>query len=467
MEILLKGGTVVSSQGCYEADVLISGEKITEIGQNIPAEGRKVVDVSGKLLFPGFIDTHTHFDLESATLTADDFATGSKAAIIGGTTTIVDFGTQNKGETLAQALDNWHKKADGKTSCDYGFHMSISEWNESVSKEMDDMTAAGVTSYKLYMAYDNLRVTDAEMYQILKRVKELNAIVGVHCENGDLVNEMVKDTVAKGLLEPKYHPVSRPPIVEAEAVKRYLAIAQVVDVPVNIVHLSSEEGYKEVLSAKARGQKLYVETCPQYLVMDDSSYETGVAGDQAPDEDAFAGAKFVMSPPLRKKSDNECLWQAIADNNITTISTDHCSFNYKGDKEMGREAFNKIPNGIPGVEHRPVIIYSYGVKGGRITIEQMCKTLAENPAKLFGMYPRKGVIAVGSDADIVVWSPDEKWTISSKNQHHNCDYTPYEGLEVCGKAIDVYLRGEKIVENSEIIKEKSGKYIFRDKSIYF
>lgn len=467
MDILLKGGTVVGSERCVKADVLISGEKIVRIGQDLSAENANVVDVSGKLLFPGFIDAHTHFDLETAVFTADNFETGSKAAIIGGTTCVVDFGTQNKGETLAQALKNWHDKADGKTSCDYGFHMSISEWNDDVLKEMDDMVKEGITSFKLYMAYDNLRVTDAEMYQILKKVRDIHGIVGTHCENGDLVNELIKDTVADGKLAPKYHPDSRPPIVEAEAIKRYLAIAQLADVPVNIVHLSTEEGYKEVTTAREKGQTVYVETCPQYLVMDESSYKTGVAGDQKPDPDEFAGAKFVMSPPLRKKTDNDCLWQAMADDKINTVSTDHCSFNYKGDKELGREAFNKIPNGIPGVEHRPVIIYSFGVKQGKITVEQMCKVLAENPAKLFGMYPQKGVISVGSDADIVVWSPDERWVISSKNQHHNCDYTPYEGLDVCGKAESVYLRGEKVVENGELIKEKLGKYIYRDKSIYF
>ncbi len=467
MDILLKGGTVVSSYGCRKADILVSGEKIAEIGDNLSADNRQVIDVSGKLLFPGFIDAHTHFDLETSVFTADNFETGSKAALCGGTTTVVDFSTQNRGETLAQALKNWHDKADGKTSCDYAFHMSVSEWNEKTEKEMDDMITEGITSFKLYMAYDNLRVSDAEMYEILKKVKELHGIVGTHCENGDLVNELIKDELAAGHTEPKYHPVSRPPIVEAEAIKRYLAVAELADVPVNIVHLSSEEGYKEVVRARENGQKVYVETCPQYLVLDDSSLETGVAGDLPPDTDKFAGAKFVFSPPMRKKSDSECLWQAIAEDKIDTISTDHCSFNYKGDKELGRSAFNKIPNGIPGVEHRPVIIYSYGVKQGRITVEQMCKLLSENIAKLFGMYPKKGVLAVGSDADIVVWSPDEQWTISKENQHHNCDYTPYEGMRVTGRAKDVFLRGTQVVKDGEIVKEKIGKYVYRNESIYF
>lgn len=455
MDILLKGGTVVSPLGSKNVDVRIKGETIVEIGENLNPFEAKIINVTGKLLFPGFIDTHTHFDLDAGDFfTADDFHTGTKAAIAGGTTTILDFTTQNKAESLKEALKNWHEKAEGNSSCDYSFHMSITDWNENSKKEIKDMTQAGVTSYKLYMAYDNLKVKDKEIYEILKAVKEEGGIVGVHCENGDLVNELIKEQKALGHFTPKAHPLSRPDDVEAEAIYRYLTIAKLADAAVNIVHLSTRKGYEVIKKAREEGQKVFVESCPQYFLMDDSKYDL-------PD---FESAKYVLSPPLRKKEDEDCLWKALSENMIDTIGTDHCSFNFIGQKERGRDDFSKIPNGIPGVEHRPVLMYTFGVVDKQITKEQMCAILSTNAAKLFGMYPQKGIIAEGSNADIVVWDTDYRGVITAKEQAQNVDYTPYEGVSVQGRAEYVLLRGNLVVEKGKVVKEQEGSYVYRGKS---
>lgn len=455
MNLLLKGGTIVSPESSIIADIRIQEGLITEIGKNLPSLDSTIMDVSGKLLFPGFIDTHTHFDLDAGDFfTADNFYTGTKAAIAGGTTTILDFTTQEKHQTLAEALQNWHKKAEGFSSCDYGFHMSITDWNEASRKEIKEMTKAGVTSYKLYMAYDNLKVDDGKIYEIIKAVKEEGGIIGVHCENGDLINELIKEQKEQGNLSPNAHPLSRPDDIEAEAISRLLTIAKLADAPINIVHLSTKKGYDIIKKAREEGQKVYIETCPQYLLLDDSYY----------DLKDFESAKYVLSPPLRKKDDQECLWKALEENQIDTMGTDHCSFNFIGHKDRGRNDFSKIPNGIPGAEHRPVLLYTYGVVENKITKEQMCAVLSTNPAKLFGMYPQKGVIKEGSQADIVVWDTDYKWLITSENQLQNVDYTPYEGFQVTGRAEHVFLRGNLVVTNGEVIQEKIGSYVQRGKS---
>lgn len=458
MDLILKGGTIVTSKQSYLADIRISDDKISAIGTNLDETGTKVIDITGNFVFPGFIDSHTHFDLDTGTTrTADDFMTGTKAAIVGGTTTILDFATQNKGETLVEALENWHKKADGVCSCDYGFHMAISDWNEQISSEIDKMVEEGVTSYKLYMAYDNLRVKDATVYEILKRIKEVGGIVGMHCENGDMINELIKEQKKAGNYSPSAHPLSRPSIVEAEAINRYLSLAYLAEAPVNIVHLSSKLGYDEAIKGRKRGQKVYIETCPQYLLLDDSCYQ----------KNDFEGAKYVFSPPARKLEDINCIWQALKEENIDTIGTDHCSFNFKGQKDFGIKDFSKIPNGIPGVEHRASLLYTYGVLENKITIEQMSKLLSENIAKLFGLFPRKGCLQVGSDADIVVWNPNYEGIISSDKQVQNVDYTPYEGMHIKGRSERVFLRGTEVVRDGRIMKEKEGQYLARKESIYF
>lgn len=451
MKQLLKNGTVVSGTGQTKLDILIEGEKIIQIGVNLSCEEAHIVDVSGKLLFPGFIDAHTHFDLEVCdTVTADDFYSGTKAAIIGGTTLIIDFATQNHGELLTQALENWHKKADGLSSCDYGFHMAISEWNPIISKEVDAMIAEGIPSFKLYMTYDNMYLNDEKIYDVLKRLKEVNGIVGVHCENRDIIKALTKEEKDKGHLSPAAHPYTRPAEVEAEAIQRLLTIAALVDVPVVIVHLSSALGYEEILAARRRGQKVYVETCPQYLLLDDEKYNLP----------EFENGKYMMSPPLRKKRDQEVLWKCLKEDNIDTVATDHCSFTME-QKKLGLTDFTKIPCGMPGVETRANLIYTYGVLQNKISLSQMCRLLSENPSKIYGVYPRKGCLAIGSDADIVVWDPEVTWTLTKETQVANVDYHPYEGVAVQGKAEAVFLRGHLVVSKGNIISEKVGTYIPR------
>lgn len=456
METVIRGGLIISSEDSHEADIRIRQEKIVEIGKNlVVSEDVRVVDAKGCYVFPGFIDTHTHFDLDAGTFrTADDFETGTIAAIAGGTTTILDFTTQEKGESLIEALDNWHKMAEGKCSCDYGFHMSVTDWNEEIKKQIPIMAKEGVTSYKLYMAYDNLRVSDGEIYDILKEVAKVQGIIGVHCENGELINKMTAELKEKGALGPFAHPKSRPPAIEAEAIYRLLTIAKMAGTPVNIVHVSSKAGFLVVKAARARGQKVYVESCPQYFILDESKYELP----------GFEGAKYVLSPPLRRQEDIDCLWQALQEGQIDTIGTDHCSFRFQGQKERGIHDFSKIPNGIPGVGQRPMLLFSYGVNTKRITKEQMCRVLSENPARLFGMYPQKGTIQVGSDADLVIWNPQKETVISADNQMEHVDYTPYEGIRIKGMPETVFLRGIPVYNEGRIVKPKQGKYLFRGKS---
>ncbi len=458
MKTLIKNGKVVTPQNSFFADLLLEDGKITAVEANLPEEGCQVYDASGCLLFPGFIDAHTHLDMDNGvTVTADNFYTGTRAAIAGGTTCLLDFATQDKGDTLQNALKVWHKKADGNSSCDYGFHMAITDWNSRTQAEIGEMVKAGVTSFKFYLAYDALRVTDGELYQALKRIGEVHGIAGVHCENGDLVNELIRENREQGNLSPKYHPLSRPDYVEAEAIARFCYIAEAANVPIHIVHLSTAAGLEEAKRARARGQKVYIESCPQYFTLDDHLYNLP----------GFEGAKYVCSPPLRSVQDQQALWNALGKGQIDSISTDHCSFCQKGQKELGLEDFSKIPNGMPGIEHRPVMMYTYGVAQGRMTENQMAGLLSENAARLFGMYPQKGTIAVGSDGDIVVWDPKAHWTISAKEMEQRVDYTPYEGVQVIGRPKAVFLRGKQVVEDGKVILEGQGTYIHRKESEYF
>lgn len=451
MKRLLKNGTLVSGKDCTKADLLIEDGRIAAVGTGLSCEGAQCTDVEGKLIFPGFIDAHTHFDLEASdTVTADDFTSGTEAAIAGGTTAVIDFATQNRGESLHQALENWHRKADGKASCDYGFHMAISDWNERTAKEMEELFQTGVTSFKLYMTYDNMAVNDGELYEVLKEAGRLGALVGVHCENGLLIKELVKEQKAAGRLGPMAHPLSRPAPVEEEAIQRLAVTAGLAGAPVMVVHLSTKSGYEQIAAARKRGQTVYAETCPQYLLMDDSLYS----------QQGFEGAKYVISPPLRKREDQECLWKALQNNEIQTVCTDHCSFTL-AQKAAGRADFTRIPNGMPGVEDRAALLYTYGVMKKRISLPQMCRLLSENQARLYGMYPRKGCIQPGSDADLVVWDPEYRGTISVKQQHYRADYAPFEGTEVAGRAFQVYLRGELAAENGQVLRKLLGEYVKR------
>ncbi len=453
MRKLFKGGTVINAGGQMLADVLVCGEKIEKIGENLSCEEAEIIDVSGKLLFPGFIDAHTHFDLDVCnTTTADDFYTGSRSALRGGTTMVIDFACPNKGESLQYGLDFWHKKAEGKSACDYGFHMTIDDWNEEIIAELPKMFEQGVSSFKMYMTYPAMMIGDEAMFKALRKMKELGGIAGVHCKNAGVIDALIAEKKEAGELSPASHPECRPAILEAEAISRLLKMAEVADVPVVIVHLSSEAGLREVEAARARGQKVYVETCPHYLLLEDSLYSL-------PD---FGGAKYVCAPPLRKDEDNDALWEALQNGAVQTIATDHCSFTLK-QKDAGRDDFTKIPGGMPGVETRGVLLYTYGVVNERISAERMVELLSEAPAKLYGVYPRKGCIAEGADADIVVYDPDGITKITAKNQVCAVDYAPYEGYEISGHIAQVWLRGTLAVNEGEILADRGGEFIPRGK----
>ena len=453
MSILIRNGTLLLPQGPLQADLRVEGGLIAQIGPQLPPGDSRILDAAGRLVFPGFIDTHTHFEMNKGTSreTADNWATGTRAALAGGTTCVLDFAEPRRGHSLTSALDAWHGRADGRSSCHYGFHMTIKDWDARIRAELRDMTAAGVTSYKVYLAYDNLKVTDAVAYKVLRAVAQEGGIVGCHCENGDLVNMGIRAMHAAGRFGPEAHPASRPAAVEAEAVGRWLAIGEMAGCPVNIVHLSTRRGLELVRAARGRGQACYVETCPQYLLLDESRY-------RLPE---FEGAKFTLSPPLRTAADQAALWEALAGGEADTIGTDHCSFDFHGPKQLGRADFAAIPNGIPGVEHRAVLLYTYGVAAGRISAHQMMRLLSENPARLFGMYPRKGALAVGSDGDITILDPAACGTITAGSQYQNVDYTPYEGMPVrCGVS-HVLLSGEEAVRDGRVILENQGKYVAR------
>ena len=455
MGIVLRGGTVVTAVDYYQADVRIEGEKVVALGSGLAQPQDQILNVKGCYLLPGGIDPHTHFDLPvGETVTADDFASGTKAAILGGTTTVIDFATQFKGETLAQAFATWQRKAAGKSYTDYSFHMAITDWSEEIAAEMPELAdKQGVTPFKLYMAYKNvLQVNDAVLLQALRQAKNEGLLISLHCENGDIVEVLINKALAQGQTAPSYHPVSRPPEAEEEATARAITLAEIAQAPLYIVHLTCEGALKAVAEAKRRGVQVYAETCPQYLVLDDSRYRL----------DGFEGAKYVISPPLRAAANQEALWHGLDTGLINTVATDHCSFNFKGQKEAGLADFSKIPNGMPGVENRMGLMYTYGVVPGKISLNRMVALTATEPAKLFGLFPRKGTIAPGSDADLVVWDPSINWVISTQAQAHNVDYTPYEGFPQIGKARHVFLRGRQVVANGQLATgHPGGNYLSR------
>ena len=455
MKYLFKNGTVVSGRGTRRADVLVEDEKILQVARGISDPLARTVDVTGKLLLPGFIDAHTHFDLDVCnTTTADDFDSGTRSAIRGGTTTVVDFACPNKGESLHYGLDLWHKKADGKCWCDYGFHMTIDDWNADIEREIDDMYAAGISSFKMYMTYPAMMIGDEAMYKALKKLKEKGGICGVHCENSGVINALIAEKRAAGATGVASHPETRPDYLEAEAVGRLLRIAQAVDIPVVIVHLTNAAALAEVHAARRRGQKVYVETCPQYLVLDDSVYYN---------EDYSRAARYVCAPPLRKSADCRALWAGLRRGEIQTVSTDHCSFTLE-QKEAGRGDFTRIPGGLPGVEARGELVYSFGVATRKISLAAMCRVLSENPAKLYGMFPRKGVIAPGADADIVVYDPRADHILRAEDMVSRAGYTPYEGFVTRGSIAQVWLRGRLMVEDGQVVGDRMGQYILRGKN---
>jgi len=448
MTTLIKNGRVITAEQDYIADIFIEKEKITTIGNNLKVNADTVIDAKNKYVIPGGIDVHTHLDMPfGGTTSSDNFETGTKAAAFGGTTSLVDFAIQPKGGSLHEGFDTWMAKAEGKATIDYSFHMIITDLPDKRLSEMDDLVKEGITSFKLFLAYPGvLMVDDATIYKAMLQTKKNGGLVCMHAENGMTIDIIVKQMVAEKKLAPKYHAISRPAAAEGEATNRAIALAEMAGTPVYIVHLTCNDALIKVSDARDRGLPAYAETCTQYLYlsMDDIS------------KPGFEGAKYVFSPPVREKWHQEKLWAGLQQNDLQVVSTDHCPFNFKGQKELGKNDFTKIPNGGPGIENRVQLLYDGGVNEGRISLNRWIELISTAPAKLFGMYPRKGTIAVGSDADIVIWDPEKKLTISAKTHHMNVDYSMFEGKKIKGNAETVLSRGEVIVKDNKF-KGKAGR----------
>ena len=457
MSLLIKNGRVITAVDDYKGDIFIENDQVNLIGKNLDVKADRVIDAQDKYVIPGGIDPHTHLDMPFAgTVSADDFETGTRAAAHGGTTTLIDFAIQTKGRSTLEALETWHKKAEGKTAIDYGFHMIITDLEDDRVPEMRKLADEGVTSYKLFMAYPGvLYADDATLFRAMRKAGEDGTVICMHAENGIVIDEIVKSALAEGKTGPKWHALTRPTRMEAEGVHRSIAIAEVADVPVYIVHLSSADALEQVVLARDRGAHVFAETCPQYLFLDHSYYE----------QEGFEGAKYVMTPPLREKWNQKELWRGLQMGDLMSISTDHCPFCFKEQKEMGINDFSKIPNGGPGVENRMSLVFNGGVVEGRISLNRFVELTSTASAKMFGLFPKKGTIAVGSDADIVIFNPDRKETISVNNSvthHMNVDYNAYEGFEVTGVSETVISRGKIIVENCEYLGKKGdGQFLKR------
>ena len=456
MKTLIKNGTIVTAVDQYRGDVLIEGEKIAVIGMSldIPAENvDAVIDATGKYVLPGGIDVHTHLDMPFGGATsADDFETGTIAAAYGGTTSVVDFAIQYKGQTLHHAWETWMKKAERKAVIDYGFHMIMTDLNDGTEAEMDALVRQGITSFKLFMAYRGVfMLDDGSIFKALLRTGQNGGTICMHAENGDVIDVLVQRALAAGHTAPKYHALTRPARAEAEATHRAIALAEIADVPVYIVHLSSAEALEMVSEARDRGLPAFAETCPQYLFLSNDNYE----------EPDFGGSKYVMSPPLREKTKQDQLWRGLAFDDLQCISTDHCPFCMK-EKRLGESDFSKIPNGAPGIETRMSLVYDGGVRPGRISLNRFVELTSTSPAKIFGLFPRKGTIAPGSDADIVVFDPNRTITLSAKTLHMNVDYNPYEGRQVTGATDTVLSRGRLVIENGRFVgRPGSGEFLKR------
>ena len=455
MSTLIKNGRIITAEQDYVADIFIEKEKITTIGNNLKFNADTVIDAKNKYAIPGGIDVHTHLDMPfGGTTSSDNFETGTKAAAFGGTTSLIDFAIQPKGGSLREGFETWMAKAEGKATIDYSFHMIITDLPDKRLTEMDELVKEGITSFKLFLAYPGvLMVDDATIYKAMLQTKKNGGLVCMHAENGMAIDIIVKQMVAEKKLAPKYHALSRPAAAEGESTNRAIALAEMAGTPVYIVHLTCNDALTKISEARDRGLPAYAETCPQYLYlsMDDIS------------KPGFEGAKYVFSPPVREKWHHEKLWAGLQQNDLQVVSTDHCPFNYKGQKELGKGNFTKIPNGGPGIENRVQLLYDGGVNEGRISLNRWVELISTAPAKLFGMYPRKGTIAAGSDADIVIWDPEKKHTISAKTHHMNVDYSMFEGKKIKGNAETVLSRGEVIIKDNKFIgKTGRGKFVKRD-----
>lgn len=454
MSLLIKNGQIVTATDNYIADIFIEGETIAAIGKNLSIKADKEIDAKGLLVMPGGIDPHVHLDMPfMGTFSSDSYETGTRAALYGGTTMVIDFILQKQGNSLHAALAEWKGRSDNNCVGDYSFHMAVTDFNDETKKEIKDfIEKEGIVSFKTFMAYKGaLMIDDRQMIGLMEEVKKNGGLINVHATNGDMIDYLIAKHRAEGKLSPLYHYLSQPEVTEAEAAERFVDMANYTGCPGYIVHLTCEGALNAVRNATKRNQKMFVETCIQYLIIDASLYER---------ED---GAKWVMSPPLREKKDQATLWAGINQGLVQVVATDHCPFKWE-QKLMGKDDFSKIPNGHPAIENRMELLFSEGVAKGKITLNKYVEVASTNAAKIFGMFPRKGTIAVGSDADIVIFDPKEKHTISAKTHHMNVDYSGYEGWELTGKVKKVILRGTVAIENNKCLVDKGyGQFIKRNK----
>lgn len=454
MKTLIQNGTIVTASETFQADVLIEDEIISAVGRNLDPSGATVIDAAGKHLLPGGIDVHTHLDLPfGGTVSSDDFYTGHVAAAFGGTTSHLDFAFQPKGGSLHEGLATWHEKARGKACIDYGFHMAITDLNETAVEEIRELPSLGVTSVKMFMAYPGVfMIDDRSLFRALERTRDAGILMMVHAENGDAIDVLVKEAIEAGHLEPKYHALTRPPELEGEATGRAVAMAEVLDAPLYVVHLTCEHALVRVQEARARGSRIYAETCVQYLFFTKEDLA----------RPGFEGAKWVCTPPFRTEKDQELLWNALRDDDLSVVSTDHCSFYYETQKILGRDDFSKIPNGIPAIEDRMKVLHGAGVNGGRMDLNRFVAVTATNPARLFGLAGRKGSIAPGYDADIAIWNMNREHTIRAETSHSAVDYNLFEGITVRGIPERVMVRGRLVVDGDQFVGEKGyGQFLHR------
>jgi dihydropyrimidinase len=455
VSILIKGGRVVTAADDYVADVYVEDGRVALIGESLAVEAERTIDARGRLVLPGCVDPHTHLDMPfGGTVTIDDVESGQTAAAFGGTTCHVDFCIQSPGESFADALAVWHAKAEGRQLIDMGYHMAVTDLTfPGALEELAALPDRGVTSYKLFMAYKgSLMVDDETLFRTMEVAAATGALVMVHAENGEVIDVLVKRALAEGHTEPRWHALTRPPETEGEATNRAIQLAHIAGAPLYVVHVSCREAVEPIAAARARGWEVFGETCTQYFFVDSSFLER-------PD---FEGAKYVYTPPPRDKANQAVLWNAVASDVLSVISTDHCAFSWKEQKALGRDDFSKIPNGGPGLENRLQMIHQFGVREGRIGLNRMVELLASTPAKLFGLYPRKGTLAVGSDADIVIFDPEKRVTISAASHRSRVDYNLYEGTEVVGSPETVMLRGQVLVEGDELVAAPGvGRYVAR------
>jgi dihydropyrimidinase len=453
-DTVIRSGTVVTATDTFIADVGIAGGKISAIAAQLPTENAdRVVDAAGHLVMPGGIDVHTHLDMPfGGTTSADDFETGTTAAAFGGTTTLIDFAIQYKGQTLRHAFDTWMKKAHDKAVTDYAFHCIITDLGAAQLEEMGALIREGVTSFKLFMAYPGVfMLDDAAIFRAMSQAAKYAGLICMHAENGGVIDVIVQKALAEGKRAPKYHALTRPTTAEAEATSRAIALAEMAGAPVYIVHLSCNEALERVREARDRGLPAYAETCPQYLYLSLENF----------DVPGFEGAKYVFTPPLREKWHQEKLWQGLAQDTLQVVSTDHCPFCFKEQKELGKDDFTKIPNGGPGIEHRLSLIYTGGVHGKKFSANRFVELVSTTPAKLFGLYPRKGTIAVGSDADLVIFAPNEEQIISARTHHMRVDYSMFEGIHVKGVPKTVFSRGRAVIDGGQFVGRAGAGHFLR------